>query len=490
MSMPSRSDHLVCTDPLCPTTCDPYTGRILCRCYQQMQDTRSSYQPNGQVAAPPPPAYNSMYPQNYHSMEPTLAAASALQPPQPPAPPRMDNGVPFPPTTTLAQFPSNLSPTLASTSNMSNVGTLDTLLRSQVYNYMNSVQYANLDLNGSRRKNATRESTAALKAWLKEHRKNPYPTKAEKVMLAIVTKMSLTQISTWFANARRRLKKENGGELKPLDGNENSNSSDDDNTSDSSLFTQATQRLQENEGGASPGFPSVDALRVPQSMTPITNGTPEQTLSLPPALDFQNSNGLPPADLASGSADSLPVLLAGDSDIKQQSTLPSFSTFMGNSNQPTMDYPNHFNNCQSQTPCDQSSMYGLGSFNTTAYSTSDFSSAGTGSYMPNYGYDSVANYFKQHPQFAHEYNSTGSDKENIHLPATQMQQNGFLIDSLTGKSSDSDSSGQKSTDSSPSSVKSKIWSITEIIGSSMSKIMDGTEQPLPAFTQTLASTDQ
>lgn len=28
-------------------------------------------------------------------------------------------------------------------------------------------------------------------------------------MLAIVTKMSLTQVSTWFANARRRLKKEN-----------------------------------------------------------------------------------------------------------------------------------------------------------------------------------------------------------------------------------------------------------------------------------------
>ena len=28
-------------------------------------------------------------------------------------------------------------------------------------------------------------------------------------MLAVITKMSLTQVSTWFANARRRLKKEN-----------------------------------------------------------------------------------------------------------------------------------------------------------------------------------------------------------------------------------------------------------------------------------------
>ncbi|XP_063052163.1 iroquois-class homeodomain protein irx-3-like [Engraulis encrasicolus] len=61
----------------------------------------------------------------------------------------------------------------------------------------------------NRPKNATRESTSTLKAWLSEHRKNPYPTKGEKIMLAIITKMTLTQVSTWFANARRRLKKEN-----------------------------------------------------------------------------------------------------------------------------------------------------------------------------------------------------------------------------------------------------------------------------------------
>ena len=66
-----------------------------------------------------------------------------------------------------------------------------------------------MDLNGARRKNATRETTMMLKEWLNQHRKNPYPTKGEKIMLAIVTKMTLTQVSTWFANARRRLKKEN-----------------------------------------------------------------------------------------------------------------------------------------------------------------------------------------------------------------------------------------------------------------------------------------
>jgi len=46
-----------------------------------------------------------------------------------------------------------------------------------------------------RRKNATRESTSTLKAWLFQHIKNPYPTKGEKIMLAIVTRMTLTQVT-------------------------------------------------------------------------------------------------------------------------------------------------------------------------------------------------------------------------------------------------------------------------------------------------------
>ena len=42
----------------------------------------------------------------------------------------------------------------------------------------------------ARRKNATRESTATLKAWLNEHEKNPCPTKGEKIMLPIANKMT------------------------------------------------------------------------------------------------------------------------------------------------------------------------------------------------------------------------------------------------------------------------------------------------------------
>lgn len=98
-------------------------------------------------------------------------------------------------------------------------------------------RYGGMDLNGAaRRKNATRETTNTLKAWLYEHRKNPYPTKGEKIMLAIITKMTLTQVSTWFANARRRLKKENKMTWSPRnrcgddgdDGNSNDKLDEDD----------------------------------------------------------------------------------------------------------------------------------------------------------------------------------------------------------------------------------------------------------------------
>lgn len=113
-----------------------------------------------------------------------------------------------------------------------------------------------MDLNGAaRRKNATRETTNTLKAWLYEHRKNPYPTKGEKIMLAIITKMTLTQVSTWFANARRRLKKENKMTWSPRNrcgdaDDENSNDkADDDDESDEKLKTDENSNdpIKQNE---------------------------------------------------------------------------------------------------------------------------------------------------------------------------------------------------------------------------------------------------
>nr|CDJ86603.1 Homeobox domain containing protein [Haemonchus contortus] len=99
-----------------------------------------------------------------------------------------------------------------------------------VFDVMNPYHPYAAGLDGARRKNATRETTAPLKAWLTDHRKNPYPTKGEKVMLAVMTKMTLTQVSTWFANARRRLKKENKMTWSPQ--NRRSDDPDDDDLAD------------------------------------------------------------------------------------------------------------------------------------------------------------------------------------------------------------------------------------------------------------------
>uniref|UniRef100_A0A8C5K779 Iroquois homeobox 2 n=1 Tax=Jaculus jaculus TaxID=51337 RepID=A0A8C5K779_JACJA len=102
------------------------------------------------------------------------------------------------------------------------------------------------------RKNATRDATATLKAWLNEHRKNPYPTKGEKIMLAIITKMTLTQVSTWFANARRRLKKENKMTWAPRNKSEDEDEDEGDaarSKEDSSEKTQeGTETSAEDEG--------------------------------------------------------------------------------------------------------------------------------------------------------------------------------------------------------------------------------------------------
>ncbi|VDD74147.1 unnamed protein product [Mesocestoides corti] len=59
----------------------------------------------------------------------------------------------------------------------------------------------------ARQKSTRHESTAVLRAWFREHQHHPYPTKAEKVMLSLAASMTMKQVSTWFANTRRRRSK-------------------------------------------------------------------------------------------------------------------------------------------------------------------------------------------------------------------------------------------------------------------------------------------
>ncbi|SAM08975.1 hypothetical protein [Absidia glauca] len=51
----------------------------------------------------------------------------------------------------------------------------------------------------------TQETTEYLKHWLVNHKTHPYPSEKEKQDLAHCTGLTVSQISNWFINARRRI---------------------------------------------------------------------------------------------------------------------------------------------------------------------------------------------------------------------------------------------------------------------------------------------
>lgn len=78
-----------------------------------------------------------------------------------------------------------------------------------LYSFNRDFADAGDDFAGGNKKGATRFSRDAvrvLKNWLKEHASNPYPSEAEKDELKELTGLKRSQISNWFANARRRWK--------------------------------------------------------------------------------------------------------------------------------------------------------------------------------------------------------------------------------------------------------------------------------------------
>ncbi|RIA93612.1 homeobox KN domain-containing protein [Glomus cerebriforme] len=80
-------------------------------------------------------------------------------------------------------------------------------LANTIYSHQASPQdqIENLSIKPKRRRgNLPKATTAHLKEWLAQHKKHPYPTEEEKLLLAKDTNLSLQQISNWFINARRR----------------------------------------------------------------------------------------------------------------------------------------------------------------------------------------------------------------------------------------------------------------------------------------------
>nr|XP_022913992.1 homeobox protein caupolican [Onthophagus taurus] len=188
-----------------------------------------------------------------------------------------------------------------------------------------------MDLNGARRKNATRETTSTLKAWLNEHKKNPYPTKGEKIMLAIITKMTLTQVSTWFANARRRLKKENKMTWEPrnrVEDEDNNNEDDDHKSTDGKdILDSKDSGTASSEDGDRPSNPRLG----PDTSSEWSESRPDSGPDSPeclydrnhPAYLPQRSSGSPPP--ISGSSSSKPRIwsLADMASKESETTTPT-----------------------------------------------------------------------------------------------------------------------------------------------------------------------
>ncbi|XP_037808317.1 homeobox protein araucan-like [Lucilia sericata] len=202
-----------------PIMTDPVSGQTVCSCqYDSARLALSNYSrmPTGSVGV-----YGTAYPSSEQNPYPSIGVDSSA-------------------FYTPLSNPYSLKESTTG-SDMSAWSTAGLQPTTGYYSYDPTFAYgygASYDL-ASRRKNATRESTATLKAWLNEHKKNPYPTKGEKIMLAIITKMTLTQVSTWFANARRRLKKENKMTWEPKNRTE-----DDD---DDAMLSDDEKELEKND---------------------------------------------------------------------------------------------------------------------------------------------------------------------------------------------------------------------------------------------------
>ena len=52
-----------------------------------------------------------------------------------------------------------------------------------------------------------KQKTQPLRDWILTHRKHPYPSRDEKLGLAMATHMRVDQVTMWFANTRRQIRR-------------------------------------------------------------------------------------------------------------------------------------------------------------------------------------------------------------------------------------------------------------------------------------------
>ncbi|VDH96373.1 Hypothetical predicted protein, partial [Mytilus galloprovincialis] len=238
----------VCIDRYCPKVFDPHRNAVMCRCYQAQTTSPISRMASSLPGVSPqgsPPSYlgsmpygeNQTVPQSslhypsYPGYAPSYDAYGMMQSIYPQMSPSISSA-------DLSMYSGHQGIPYAQTAQM------DQLLRSQVNDFWNFQQLSN-QVNGNDIP-ATKQSSRVLKTWLREHRKNPYPTKTEKVMLAFSTRMTMTQISNWFANARRRMKQQK--DKGDTSDGAISDISDDDDKSSFSKSPTSTDSLQSRTG--------------------------------------------------------------------------------------------------------------------------------------------------------------------------------------------------------------------------------------------------
>lgn len=94
-------------------------------------------------------------------------------------------------------MPALSCPTMATTQESKSDSTPSTTTSYNTYNKSVAVSAAAASIR----------NPSVLVSWILEHKSSPYPTKEEKKVLAKQAGMTITQVSYWFANTRRRIKK-------------------------------------------------------------------------------------------------------------------------------------------------------------------------------------------------------------------------------------------------------------------------------------------
>lgn len=132
-------------------------------------------------------------------------------------------------------------------------------------------------------------SVNILRAWLFEHFLHPYPSDADKHLLARQTGLSRNQVSNWFINARVRLWKpmveemyqqESKDEDTSEDHNNNNNSNNNNNQERSENNNTSNNVIMRNNQNNISGHHHQHQQQVAQTPTP--GSTPTSTTSTPP----------------------------------------------------------------------------------------------------------------------------------------------------------------------------------------------------------------